>query len=120
MTLIAAMLALVVPHGSHDTLEKDDAGCQTPKCERRVQRRHWRDTIRPYRGWIDATARCESGGRWTIHNPPYSGGMQFTTSSWRAVGGVGYPHNASRLEQMFRAVLLLRVQGRGAWPVCGH
>ena len=123
MTLLAVLVAIVVPQPTAHAAGGDDDGCQTRSCRDRVaerlQRRHWRATVRPYRAWIDRTSRCESGGRWTISNPPYSGGMQFMLSSWRAVGGVGYPHRASRLEQMYRAVLLLRLQGRGAWPVCG-
>jgi hypothetical protein len=45
--------------------------------------------------------------------------LQFTLGSWRTVGGYGYPHQASKLEQMYRAVLLSRQGGWGHWPVCG-
>jgi len=75
--------------------------------------------VRPYRAHLDQIAACESGSRWHIATGNgFYGGLQFTLSSWRAVGGRGYPHWWSRLEQMYRAVLLERRQGWGAWPVC--
>ena len=83
------------------------------------QRRRWRRVVRPYRATLLRIASCESGRRWHIATGNgYYGGLQFTASSWWAVGGAGYAHNASALEQMFRAVLLMRRQGWGAWPVC--
>ena len=42
------------------------------------------------------------------------------TLDWRANGGNGSPHNASREEQIRVAENVLRSQGRGAWPVCGR
>ena len=81
--------------------------------------RHWRQVVAPYRAKLTRVAACESGGRWHIINPPYSGGLQFMASSWAAVGGHGLAAGASPLEQMFRAVALMRLQGWGAWPVCG-
>ena len=67
----------------------------------------------------DSLARCESGGNWAINTGNgYYGGLQFSLSSWRAVGGSGYPHQASREEQIARAEQLLARQGWGAWPAC--
>ena len=67
----------------------------------------------------DGIAQCESGGNWSINTGNgYYGGLQFTLSSWRAVGGSGYPNYASRSEQIARAEKLLAIQGWGAWPVC--
>lgn len=67
----------------------------------------------------DSLARCESGGNWAINTGNgYYGGLQFSLSSWRAVGGSGYPHQASREEQIARAEILLARQGWGAWPAC--
>ncbi len=69
----------------------------------------------------DAVAACESGGNWSINTGNgYSGGLQFTQGTWRANGGSGSPHNASREEQIRVAENVLRSQGIGAWPVCGR
>ena len=79
-----------------------------------------REIVRPHSAWLDRVAQCESGGRWHIATGNgFYGGLQFALSTWRGVGGRGMPHQASVLEQKYRAVRLLRVQGRGAWPVCG-
>ncbi len=69
----------------------------------------------------DAVAACESGGNWhTATGNGYYGGLQFTMSTWRANGGSGSPHQASRDEQIRVANNVLRSQGIGAWPVCGR
>ena len=45
----------------------------------------------------DAVAACESGGNWAINTGNgYYGGLQFTMGTWRANGGSGSPHTASR------------------------
>jgi len=67
----------------------------------------------------DSIAQCESGGNWAINTGNgFYGGLQFTLSSWAAVGGSGYPNQASREEQIARAQILQARQGWGAWPVC--
>lgn len=67
----------------------------------------------------DRLAQCESSGNWAINTGNgYYGGLQFTLSSWRTAGGNGYPHQASREEQIARAETLLARQGWGAWPAC--
>ena len=69
----------------------------------------------------DAVAACESGGNWhTATGNGYYGGLQFTMGTWRANGGNGSPHNASRSEQIRVAENVLQSQGLGAWPVCGR
>jgi resuscitation-promoting factor RpfE len=69
----------------------------------------------------DAIAACESGGNWGISTGNgYSGGLQFTPSTWRANGGSGSPNGASREEQIRVAENVLHSQGIGAWPVCGR
>lgn len=69
----------------------------------------------------DAIAACESGGNWSINTGNgYYGGLQFNAGTWRANGGSGMPHNASRSEQIRVAENVLRRQGIGAWPVCGR
>ncbi len=70
-------------------------------------------------GVWDRIAACESGGNWAINTGNgFYGGVQFTLSSWRAVGGSGYPNEASRDEQIARAQMLQARQGWGAWPAC--
>jgi hypothetical protein len=68
----------------------------------------------------DAVAACESGGNWsTATGNGYYGGLQFSMSTWRANGGSGSPHQASREEQIRVANNVLQTQGIGAWPTCG-
>jgi hypothetical protein len=68
----------------------------------------------------DAVAACESGGNWSIATGNgYYGGLQFSMGTWRANGGSGSPHHASREEQIRVANNVLRTQGLAAWPVCG-
>ena len=68
----------------------------------------------------DAVAQCESGGNWSTNTGNgFSGGLQFTPSTWAAFGGQGNPENASKAEQIQVAEKVLAGQGAGAWPVCG-
>lgn len=70
-------------------------------------------------GVWDQIAACESGGNWSINTGNgFYGGLQFTLASWQAVGGTGYPNQASPSEQIARAVILQSRQGWGAWPAC--
>ncbi|WP_276611578.1 transglycosylase family protein [Cryptosporangium phraense] len=72
----------------------------------------------------DAIAQCESGGNWNINTGNgFKGGLQFTSSTWRAHGGHQFAtsaNNATRLEQITVARRVLRSQGIGAWPTCGQ
>jgi hypothetical protein len=69
----------------------------------------------------DKLAACESTSNWKINSGNgFYGGIQFTLSSWKAVGGKGYPHWASRDQQIYRGKKLQHVQGWGAWPVCSR
>ncbi|WP_438830129.1 transglycosylase family protein [Nesterenkonia natronophila] len=66
-------------------------------------------------------AQCESSGNWSINTGNgYYGGLQFSASSWRWVGGSGLPHQASKQEQIERAYQLWQRQGWGAWPACSQ
>ncbi|ORB76320.1 transglycosylase family protein [Mycobacterium scrofulaceum] len=77
--------------------------------------------VRAYSVNWDAIAQCESGGNWSISTGNgFSGGLQFTPSTWRANGGSGSPAGASREEQIRVAENVLHSQGIGAWPVCGR
>jgi LysM repeat protein len=67
----------------------------------------------------DRLAACESGGNWSINTGNgYYGGVQFSLTTWRGVGGQGYPHQNSREEQIYRAEILLARSGWGQWPHC--
>jgi resuscitation-promoting factor RpfA len=67
----------------------------------------------------DALAQCESGGDWSINTGNgFSGGLQFTPSTWAAFGGTGSPENASKAEQIAVAEKVQATQGWGAWPAC--
>jgi uncharacterized protein YabE (DUF348 family) len=67
----------------------------------------------------DRLAQCEAGGNWYINSGNgYYGGLQFSASSWRAVGGTGLPHQNSREVQIQMGERLKAKQGWGAWPAC--
>lgn len=67
----------------------------------------------------DKLAECESGGNWSIDTGNgYSGGLQFSPSTWEAYGGSGKASDASRGEQIAVAERVLEGQGWGAWPSC--
>jgi resuscitation-promoting factor RpfA len=71
----------------------------------------------------DAVAACESGGNWAINTGNgYQGGLQFSSSTWRAAGGTRYAPRAdlaSKAAQIATAQRVLASQGPGAWPTCG-
>jgi hypothetical protein len=74
----------------------------------------------PLSTW-ERVAQCESGGNWSINTGNgYYGGLQFNLDSWRWVGGSGYPHEASKAEQIERAEILHQRQGWNAWPACSR
>jgi resuscitation-promoting factor RpfA len=70
----------------------------------------------------DRVAACESGNRWQINTGNgYYGGLQFSSSTWRAFGGRTYAsqaNRASKAQQIAIARRVLASQGPGAWPVC--
>lgn len=68
----------------------------------------------------DRLAQCEAGGNWHINTGNgYYGGLQFNLGTWRANGGSGYPHQASREEQIRIATRVRDASGGyGAWPGC--
>jgi LysM repeat protein len=75
-------------------------------------------TAAPDSAW-DKLAQCESGGNWkTNTGNGYYGGLQFNPTTWRAYGGSGLPHQASRDQQIAVAERTLAAQGWGAWPSC--
>ena len=69
----------------------------------------------------DRLAQCESGGNWNINTGNgYYGGIQFNATTWRAFGGSGLAHRASREEQIAVAERVLAKQGWNAWPACSR
>lgn len=70
----------------------------------------------------DTIAQCEAGGNWAINTGNgFSGGLQFTPSTWLAYGGGQYApeaHLASREQQIAVAEKVQAGQGWGAWPAC--
>ena len=64
-------------------------------------------------------SQCEAGGNWATNTGNgYYGGLQFSLSSWNAVGGTGYPHEASRDTQIEMGRRLYNQGGWGHWPGC--
>ncbi|HET7138833.1 MAG TPA: transglycosylase family protein [Arthrobacter sp.] len=67
----------------------------------------------------DALAKCESGGNWATNTGNgFSGGLQFSPSTWAAYGGTGSAAAASREQQIAVAEQVQASQGWGAWPSC--
>ncbi len=70
----------------------------------------------------DELAQCESSGNWSANTGNgFSGGLQFTPSTWAAFGGKQYAANAkdaTREQQIAVAEKVLDGQGPGAWPAC--
>ncbi|HPU38204.1 MAG TPA: transglycosylase family protein [Microthrixaceae bacterium] len=66
--------------------------------------------------------QCESNGNYSVVSASgrYRGAYQFSVETWRGVGGSGDPAAASPAEQDARALALLRLQGKRAWPVCSR
>ena len=73
-------------------------------------------------GLLARIAACESGGDPTAVSPDgrYRGKYQFSRATWRGLGGKGDPAAAPEAEQDRMAALLLRSQGRSAWPNCAR
>jgi nucleoid-associated protein YgaU len=67
----------------------------------------------------DSLAQCESGGNWATNTGNgYSGGLQFSATTWAAYGGTGSAADASREQQIAVAEQIQASQGWGAWPSC--
>lgn len=127
---IVALILIVSPADGHHIRGCNTASCdkrvkkacwESAPCRTRVIRKQWHKVADPYWGIFNAIAECESGGNWQINTGNgFYGGIQFTSQSWKGVGGSGLPHDATKLEQIYRGVRLMHVQGWGAWPHCRH
>jgi nucleoid-associated protein YgaU len=72
----------------------------------------------PRNTW-DAIAQCESGGNWSIDTGNgYSGGLQFSPSTWAAYGGHGSAAHSSRAKQIAVGRRVVAAQGWSAWGGC--
>lgn len=123
----AAQYLNATPHGhNHPALTADSAEAKKKAPQ---FRKFWRKVARAQaaqaaqsslvKRW-SGVANCESGGNWSISTGNgFYGGLQFLLSTWRGVGGKGYPHQNSREEQAYRAEILKGQVGLGAWPHCG-
>ena len=68
---------------------------------------------------FDRLAECESSGRWNLNTGNgYYGGLQFSPSTWRYLGGTGLPHEHSREVQIEMGRRQWRKSGWQAWPTC--
>ena len=70
----------------------------------------------------DQLVECEASGNWSANTGNgFSGGLQFTKSTWLAFGGGKYApvaHQATREQQIDIAKKVQAGQGWGAWPAC--
>ena len=120
-TLLAAVALAAIPLAAGCTPEELAQWQALHASDPQVAEEVLGTVTEPAYGVWDDLAACESGGDWSIDTGNgYYGGLQFSLSSWRAVGGSGYPHENSRAEQINRAEQLLEQQGWGAWPACSR
>ena len=67
----------------------------------------------------DRLAKCEAGGNWATNTGNgYYGGLQFSASTWRSVGGTGLPHQNTREVQIEMGQRLQARAGWSQWPAC--
>jgi hypothetical protein len=70
---------------------------------------------------FERLASCESGGNWAINTGNgYYGGLQFNLATWRGVGMGGYPHQASKAQQIAAGQKLHSQRGWRPWPSCSR
>ena len=69
---------------------------------------------------LERIAQCESGGDPTTDSGNgYYGKYQFSLATWRRMGGMGNPAQASEALQDQLAAKLYAQAGSAPWPVCG-
>jgi hypothetical protein len=135
--LISSVAVAAMPAAAGAANRDHVPGCATASCDKRIGKRWarnhprarkatvtWRQVVEPYQAFLAKLRACEAGGQpapyQTNTGNGFYGAYQFALSSWAAVGGHGNPAAASPLEQDYRAVRLLKLQGPGAWPVCSR
>lgn len=68
---------------------------------------------------FDRLAQCESTSRWQLDTGNgYYGGLQFSATTWRGLGGTGLPHEHPRQTQIEMGRRQWRQSGWRAWPHC--
>lgn len=82
---------------------------------------HFSAAADPPRSDWDKLRFCESSGDYGVaaEHGPYYGAYQFDLPTWQSVGGTGYPNQASRAEQDYRALYLYRMRGWQPWECSG-
>lgn len=86
------------------------------------------ETVTPGEDRWDRLAQCETGGNWSTNTGNgFGGGLQFAHSpgwsTWLSYGGGEYaphPWEASRVQQIAVAELVLADAGWRAWPGCAR
>lgn len=131
LTLVVASLAVLAGVGIGAALA--GPACASRACVGRVQARElehhyqlvWRAAPAATRAHLRRIAQCESRGDARAVSPSgkFRGLLQFSVSTWMAMGGRGDPAAASRWEQWARGVRLYETPARagggpGSWPVC--
>jgi hypothetical protein len=58
----------------------------------------------------DDTARCETGGDWSMQGSSYSGGLGFANSTWDAYGGQEFAPNAGMASREQQIQVAERIQ----------
>ncbi len=71
------------------------------------------------RSFVECVTEHESGMRWHIVDPPYSGGDQWTQSTWLAAGGGRFAPTAAEATPGQQITVFLKYEPTdpGAWPV---
>lgn len=139
MSLVVAAAVLVcqgpfVSEAGANHTKPRVAGAKMHHCTRAKHKRvcRWRNhrlaKIRPYvYTFLGPVGACESGtGSHNLRvglgiDDPYGkyhGRYQFGLPDYARAGGSGDPHNVGWLEQAYRAVLWLHINGRSSWPNC--
>ncbi|MFE5866683.1 transglycosylase family protein [Streptomyces virginiae] len=122
---LAAVLALVLPHGSAAAAPPPPApgpaGAAHPGSPGVIG--DGPGDCGPGGEWPwDCVADCESGGRWAVNTGNgFYGGLQFWQPTWEEYGGTAFAQRAdlaTRVQQIRVAEEVLGSQGWNAWPVC--
>ena len=98
----------------------DDRGAHDDRAARPAPRRRQRRWLRRPQQLrhVGRPRRLRVGRPLGLLRRPYYGGLQFSLSTWRSVGGTGYPYEHSRETQIHFGQILQARSGWGQWPHC--